>query len=101
VGHLSRYYNGYETGTAKLNVGDRFLRTRLCGTVMNMGNQTYMKRQKEMARQQKQKDKAARRVQRKAGKIKGGPPLETYNPLMPNDHPASDGLAEREASQLP
>ncbi len=56
-----------------------------------------MKRQKEMARQQKQKDKAARRIQRKSEKIKGGPPLETYNPLMPNDNPASDGLADREA----
>ena len=53
-----------------------------------------------MARQQKQKDKVARRIQRKSEKIKGGPPLETYNPLMPNDHPASDGLADREACQL-
>ena len=59
-----------------------------------------MKRQKEMARQQKQKDKVARRIQRKSEKIKGGPPLETYNPLMPNDHPASDGLADREAGGL-
>ena len=48
-----------------------------------------MKRQKEMARQQKQREKAARRLQRKAAKIKGGPPLETYNPLMPKGHPES------------
>ena len=101
MGHLSRHYDGYVTNTAKVIVGHRFLRRHLCGTVINMGNQTYMKRQKEMARQQKQRDKAARRLQRKGEKIKGGPPLETYNPLMPIDHPASDGLAEREASQLP
>ena len=42
----------------------------------SMGNQTYQKRQKELARQQKQRDKAARREQRKAEKKKGGPPLE-------------------------
>lgn len=41
-----------------------------------MANQTYQKRLKELARLQKQKDKAARRVQRKAEKVKGGPPLE-------------------------
>jgi hypothetical protein len=42
----------------------------------DMGNQTYQKRQKELARSQKKKDKAARRVQRKTEKVKGGPPLE-------------------------
>ena len=41
-----------------------------------MGNQTYQKRLKELARLQKQKDKAARRIQRKSEKVKGGPPLE-------------------------
>jgi hypothetical protein len=41
-----------------------------------MGNQTYQKRQKELARSQKKKDKAARRIQRKTEKVKGGPPLE-------------------------
>lgn len=41
-----------------------------------MANQTYQKRQKELARLQKRKDKAARRIQRKAEKVKGGPPLE-------------------------
>jgi hypothetical protein len=41
-----------------------------------MGNQTYQKRQKELARLQKQKDKTARRIQRKTEKVKGGPPLE-------------------------
>jgi hypothetical protein len=54
-----------------------------------MGNETYLKRQKELARQQKQKEKTARRVQRKAAKTKGGPPLETYNPLMPRNEPES------------
>ncbi len=39
-----------------------------------------MKRQKELARQQKQRDKFARRLQRKAEKAKGGPPLEGENP---------------------
>jgi hypothetical protein len=47
----------------------------VCYTIC-MGNQTYQKRQKELARQQKQRDKAARREQRKAEKKKGGPPLE-------------------------
>jgi hypothetical protein len=36
-----------------------------------------MKRQKELARQQKQRDKAARRQLRKTQKKRGGPPLET------------------------
>jgi hypothetical protein len=48
-----------------------------------MGNQTYMKRQKEMARQQKQREKAARRQQRKSQKTKGGPPLDAENPNQP------------------
>ena len=41
-----------------------------------MSNETYKKRQKELARLQKRQEKAARRLQRKAEKIKGGPPLE-------------------------
>ena len=40
-----------------------------------------MKRQKEMARQQKQRDKAARRQQRKAEKKKGGPPFADEGPI--------------------
>jgi hypothetical protein len=56
-----------------------------------MGNQTYQKRQKELARLQKQKDKTVRRIQRKTEKVKGGPPLEddpmtgdraTYEPSL-------------------
>ncbi len=46
-----------------------------------MGNQTYKKRQKELARQQKQRDKAVRREQRKAEKTRGGPPLEGEDPV--------------------
>ena len=51
-----------------------------------MGNQTYQKRQKELARQQKQRDKAARRQERKANKIKGGPPLEGADPITGEFH---------------
>jgi hypothetical protein len=46
-----------------------------------------MKRQKEMARQQKQRDKAARRQQRKAEKKRGGPPLEGEDPFTGEIHP--------------
>lgn len=53
----------------------------VCVIIHFMGNQTYKKRQKELARQQKQRDKAARRQERKANKIKGGPPLEGADPV--------------------
>ena len=53
-----------------------------------MGNQTYQKRQKELARSQKKKDKAARRMQRKTEKVKGGPPLE--DDPMTGDRMTSD-----------
>jgi hypothetical protein len=89
-------FNGYPpaslarfSGELRLTSVHGYLRGRHCATLSSMGNQTYMKRQKELARQQKQKEKAARRVQRKAEKTKGGPPLETYNPLMPDNHPNS------------
>lgn len=48
-----------------------------------MSGETYKKRQKELARQQKRRDKDARRLQRKAEKVKGGPPLEGENPRPP------------------
>ncbi|MGH7828376.1 MAG: hypothetical protein ACREQ7_24745 [Candidatus Binatia bacterium] len=54
-----------------------------------MGNQTYMKRQKELARQQKQRDKAARRQQRKAEKRIGGPPLEGEDPITGEIQPGA------------
>lgn len=40
-----------------------------------------MKRQKEMARRQKQLEKAARRQQRKTEKKRGGPPIEGEDPV--------------------
>ncbi len=46
-----------------------------------------MKRQKELARQQKQRDKAARRLQRKREKVKGGPPLEGEVADLAKNHP--------------
>jgi len=51
-----------------------------------MATQTYKKRQKEMARQQKQRDKAIRREQRKAEKKPGGPPLEGEDPVTGEFH---------------
>lgn len=46
---------------------------------------TFQKRQKELARQEKARDKAARRVQRKlekqANPTAGGPPIEELDPL--------------------
>lgn len=58
-----------------------------CDTVLGMANETYKKRQKELARQQRQRDKAARREQRKANKKKGGPPLEGEDPITGEIHP--------------
>lgn len=49
--------------------------------VVNMASQSYMKRQKELRRQQKQQEKAVRREQRKAEKVKGGPPIEGEDPV--------------------
>jgi hypothetical protein len=54
-----------------------------------MGNQTYMKRQKEMARRQKQIEKVARRQQRKAEKKRGGPPVEGEDPVTGEIRPQS------------
>lgn len=43
------------------------------------GRMTFAKRQKERARQEKQKAKAARRVERKAQKALGSPQAEGEN----------------------
>jgi hypothetical protein len=53
---------------------------------------TFKKRQKELARMEKQRDKAARRVQRKAEKLSGDSP-----------HTPSDDLGEEppDAVQIP
>ncbi len=53
---------------------------------------TFKKRQKELARQEKQRDKAARRVQRKLEKqMGGGEPEEELQPLTgPVNHLEDD-----------
>jgi hypothetical protein len=59
------------------------------------GPQTFTKRQKEQSRKEKQQEKAAKRLQRKANKAAGiEEPEETENPLdaepLPGDmQPAS------------
>ena len=47
---------------------------------------TFKKRQKELARMEKQRDKAARRVQRKAEKLSGDSPIDDLG--EPLDGPA-------------
>lgn len=42
---------------------------------------SYLKRQKELKRQQKKQEKALKREQRKTEKVKGGPPLEGEDPV--------------------
>jgi hypothetical protein len=52
---------------------------------------TLKKRQKELARMEKQRDKAARRLQRKAEKLAGGhSPDESIEALEPDDADDSD-----------
>jgi hypothetical protein len=59
---------------------------------------TFKKRQKELARMEKQRDKAARRVQRKAEKLSGDSP----NALSDDDlGEPLDGPAPLEAGDLP
>lgn len=45
-----------------------------------MGRETFMKRQKELARQKKQREKAARRLERKEEKAREGPRPEGEDP---------------------
>jgi hypothetical protein len=50
---------------------------------------TFKKRQKELARMEKQRDKAARRIQRKAEKLSGDSPSNPSDELgEPLDGPA-------------
>jgi hypothetical protein len=58
---------------------------------------TFKKRQKELARMEKQRDKAARRVQRKAEKLSGDSPSTLSDDL---GEPL-DGPAPLEAGDLP
>jgi hypothetical protein len=46
-----------------------------------MGNETFKKRQKELARKEKQQKKAARRMERRndQGKVEGKPPEKVSN----------------------
>jgi len=52
-----------------------------------MGRETFMKRKKELARQEKQKEKAARRLERKEEKSKGGQPAVDEDPDIAGIHP--------------
>ncbi|MCH8054710.1 MAG: hypothetical protein IH857_00960 [Deltaproteobacteria bacterium] len=58
-----------------------------------MGNETFMKRQKELARQKKKMEKAARRMERKEEKEKNGPRPEGEDPdiagIIPGPQPAN------------
>ena len=45
-----------------------------------MGHETFMKRQKELARQEKQRKKAARRLERREEKARGGEPAGDEDP---------------------
>ena len=45
-----------------------------------MGNETFKKRQKELARREKQQRKAARRTERKNERASAGEPLQEENP---------------------
>lgn len=45
-----------------------------------MGHETFMKRKKELARQEKQRKKAARRLERKEEKPRGGQQPEGEDP---------------------
>ena len=58
---------------------------------------TFKKRQKELARMEKQRDKAARRIQRKAEKLSGDSP----NGLSDDLGEPLDGPAPLEAGDLP
>ena len=60
---------------------------------------TFKKRQKELARMEKQRDKAARRVQRKAEKLSGDSPSTPFDALgEPLDGPAPiEGMEPLEA----
>jgi hypothetical protein len=64
---------------------------------------TFKKRQKELARMEKQRDKAARRVQRKAEKLSGDSPNGLSDDLgEPLDGPAPlEDLAPPDAVSMP
>jgi len=59
-----------------------------------MGHETFMKRKKELARQEKQRQKAARRLERRQEKSKGGQRPEGEDPdiagIRPGPQPKTD-----------
>jgi hypothetical protein len=55
---------------------------------------TFKKRQKEIARMEKQRDKAARRVQRKAQKLSGDPSTEDDDLLGLSGEPLGESIDE-------
>jgi hypothetical protein len=55
---------------------------------------TFKKRQKEIARMEKQRDKAARRVQRKAQKLSGDPTTEDDDLLLASGEPNGEPMGE-------
>jgi Na+/phosphate symporter len=62
--------------------------------VAGMASETFKKRQKELARQQKQKEKAFRRMQRKEEKLHAQPRAEGEDPdiawIVPGPQPKND-----------
>ena len=64
---------------------------------------TFKKRQKELARMEKQRDKAARRIQRKAEKLSGDSPNSLSDDLgEPLDGPAPiEGVDRLDAVPMP
>ena len=56
---------------------------------------TFKKRQKEIARMEKQRDKAARRIQRKADKLNGDPSTSEDDDLLDaSGEPLGEALGE-------
>jgi hypothetical protein len=55
---------------------------------------TFKKRQKEIARMEKQRDKAARRIQRKAEKLSGDSTTEDDDLLGASGEPIGESMGE-------
>ena len=66
----------------------------------NKGRATFAKRQKEIARQERAREKAAKRVERKETKGKSDRPQEGYDPdiagIVPGPQPLPYDLLEEE-----
>ncbi len=59
-----------------------------------MGNETFKKRQKEVARQEKRKKKAAQRMERRSERTDAGKPLQGEDPdiagIIPGPQPKDE-----------